>query len=198
MSNPVPFEFSQLCDAAVRVQEFWMRQGIEFCFIGGLAVNHWGETRMTQDIDASVSADFGSERIIIGKLLEDIAPRIADAADFAEIHRVVLGQEPGGVPIDISLAALPYELQVIERAEWVELLPGKSIRLCTPGDLITLKAFANRPLDWRDIRGVIIRNNRLLDWPQIESDLGMLTELREEPEILTQLIDLRQELKDRT
>jgi hypothetical protein len=39
--------FQALCDSL----------GSDFCFSGGLAVQHWGEPRLTRDVDASVLTD---------------------------------------------------------------------------------------------------------------------------------------------
>jgi hypothetical protein len=39
--------FQALCDSL----------GSDFCFSGGLAVQHWGEPRLTRDVDVSVLTD---------------------------------------------------------------------------------------------------------------------------------------------
>ena len=49
------------------------------------------------------------------------------------------------------------------------------------------KAFAARPQDWVDIEGVILTQRGLLQWGQIWSDLGVLAELKEAPELLETL-----------
>jgi len=44
-------------------------------------------------------------------------PRVADAIAFAKVSRVLLlKHEPSGIEIDLSLAGLPFEREVIERA----------------------------------------------------------------------------------
>ena len=63
------FDFSRLVAAAIRIQNFWNREGISYCFIGGLAVQYWGEVRMTQDVDATVATGFGNEVAMIEKEL---------------------------------------------------------------------------------------------------------------------------------
>ncbi len=189
------FDLSQLVAAAVRMQAIWQGEEIAFCFIGGLAVQRWGEGRMTQDIDASVATGFGNENAMIEKLLRQLTPRISNAADFARLHRVVVGQESGGVSVDVSLAGLPYEMDVIERATFEEMGTGKQVKICAPSDLVILKAFANRSHDWDDIRGLLIRSGQLLDWELIESELSALCELKEEPEIVDRLQRLRRKIR---
>lgn len=59
-------------------------------------------------------------------------------------------------------------------------------------DLVVSKAFASRPQDWLDIQGIAALRNESLDWRQIEDELRPLAELKEEPEILTRLAQVRQ------
>jgi hypothetical protein len=181
-----------LVQAAVRVQAIWQTHQLEFCFIGGLAVQHWGEPRQTGDVDATVWTEFGKERPIIDRLLQNLTPRIEDAAGFAMVNRVLLVQEPGGIDTDVSLAAFPFEREVIERSELLKVHPDEpEIRLCGPSDLVILKAFANRSRDWQDIRGILIRSQILLDWDLIVREITVLANLKEEPEIIDRLDQVR-------
>ena len=187
------FDLSHLVHAAHAIQTVWESEGIQFCFIGGLAVHHWGEVRMTQDVDATVLTGFGNEQAIIERLWHSLTPRVADATAFAKLNRVLLGQSPEGVPIDVSLSGLPYEEQVIGRSQLQEYAPSRSLRICAASDLVILKAFANRPRDWQDIRGILIRSASHLDWNLIDTELHMLSDLKDEPEILDKLHALRSE-----
>lgn len=186
-------DLADLISAAARLQVSWKSMGFEFCFIGGLAVQHWGEPRQTNDVNATIWSEFGNERPVIQRLMEQLAGRIEHADQFALVNRVLLVQEASGVDVDISLAAFPYEQELIRRSR-EQSFRGVGLVICGPSDLIILKAFANRPRDWQDIRGVIIRSGSQLDWQLIESELQVLAELKEEPEILEQLYNLRSEL----
>lgn len=108
-------------------------------------------------------------------------------------NRVLLCRDSQGVDIDVSLAAFPFEHDLIDRSS-LESFRGVRLRICGPSDLIILKAFANRLHDWTDIRGVIIRSGSHLDWHLIERELNVLAELKDEPEILGQLAKLRSSL----
>lgn len=186
-------DLADLISAAARLQVSWKSMGFEFCFIGGLAVQHWGEPRQTNDVNATIWSEFGNERPVIQRLMEQLPGRIEHADQFALVNRVLLVQEASGVDVDISLAAFPYEQELIRRSR-EQSFRGVGLVICGPSDLIILKAFANRPRDWQDIRGVIIRSGSQLDWQLIESELQVLAELKEEPEILEQLYKLRSEL----
>ncbi len=188
------FAINDLILAAERLQHCWDQAGTRFCFIGGLAVQRWGEPRLTNDVDATVWTEYGNEQPVIDELLKELFPRIEDAAGFARLNRVLLVQESQGVDVDISLAAFPFELDVIQRSSLQKYNNGVLLRICDPSDLIILKGFANRPRDWQDIRGVLIRSSRLLNWPRIDQELSMLADLKEEPEIVDQLVKLRHSL----
>jgi hypothetical protein len=183
-------DLGDLFAAAQRLQQDWDRQGIQFCFIGGIAVQHWGEPRMTNDLDATVAGEFGAERQLATRLLRGHRARIDDAIEFAKVNRVLLMRDNHGIPIDASLAAMPYELEVIARATLESIRPGISIRLCGASDLVIMKAFANRPRDWQDIRGILIRSNPRLDREFIRAEVSILADLKEEPEIMEQLEQL--------
>lgn len=185
-----------LVQAAVRLQTIWKKEAFEFCFIGGLAVQHWGEPRQTGDVDAAIWTQFGNEQPIVDRLLKHLSPRIEGAAGFAMVNRVLLVQEPGGIDTDISLAAFPFERELIDRSQMIVVLEGQpAIRLCGPSDLVVLKAFANRPRDWQDIRGILLRSPALLDWGLIETAITVLANLKEEPEILLRLDQVRTETR---
>jgi hypothetical protein len=70
----------------------------------------WGEPRFTGDVDVTLLCPFGSEDNVAQPLLTSgYAGRISDAREFARRSRVLLLHAPNGVPIDIALAALPFE-----------------------------------------------------------------------------------------
>jgi hypothetical protein len=60
-----------------------------------------------------------------------------------------------------------------------------------------MKAFASRPTDWNDVRGILVRQGtRNLDWPYVHRQLQPLCEVKETPETLERLEDLRREVAD--
>jgi hypothetical protein len=162
-----------LFEPARQLQEFCDQQGWRSCFIGGIAVLRWGETRVTRDIDLTVLTGFGGEEAVVDGLLRNYAARLPDARAFAIRNRVLLLNTPTGTGIDVSLGALPLEDRVIERASSFAFAPGLELRTCPAEDLIIL-LFASRPLDIQDAEGVAIRNRERLDWTYIEEQLRPL------------------------
>lgn len=176
-----------LLQAGARVQARLLARGLQFCFIGGIANFRWGTPRLTNDLDLTVLAGFGGEGPIINALLEELEPRIPDAADFAWQHRVLLLRTADGFAVDVALGAMPFEESAITRSTEAELAPGAVLRTCSATDLVVHKAFAGRPQDWVDIEGVLIRQKGALDWPQLWADLTELAMLKEAPETLDEL-----------
>ena len=70
-----------------------------------------GVARFTADIDATVWGDELDLAMLSASLGgQSILPRIEDAVAFARRSRVLLlRHDPTGVPIDVSIAALPFE-----------------------------------------------------------------------------------------
>lgn len=189
-----------LFKAGLELQKFMQARQWPFCFIGGLAVIRWGEVRMTQDIDLSLLSGFGNEQVYIEDLLKKFRSRVEDAGGFALRNRVLLLAASNNVPVDISLAGLPFEQEMIERASPFSYDAGCSLVTCSAEDLIILKAFADRMIDWMDVEGVLLRQGNGLDYQYILKHLEPLCALKESPEIvgkLKQLIDKNKEEKER-
>lgn len=179
---------------AVEVQRFFEARGWPFCIIGGIAVQRWGEPRVTVDVEVTLLTRFGGEEQFVDALLGRFQPRRADAREFALLHRVLLLQTIDGVGVDVALGALPFEEAAVARSSLAELLPGLWLRTCSAEDFVVMKAFASRERDWLDLKGVLIRRGKQLDWPLIWRELRPLVELKEAPEILEHLERLRRQL----
>jgi predicted nucleotidyltransferase len=177
-----------LVQAALEVQKLLDKQRWKYCFIGGIAVQKWGQVRVTDDIDLTVLTGFGNEEKYIDQLLRLFNARIPNARTFAIQSRVLLLKDKNRYEIDVSCGGFPFEKSAVERARKVQIQPGIRLKLCTAEDLIIYKAFADRPLDWIDIEGIIAKQTKAkLDWNYIYSQLTPLAALKEEPEILPKL-----------
>lgn len=65
-------------------------RGWEFCVIGGLAVQRWGEPRTTLDADLTLFTGIGEEEQYATALLGRFSSRMTDALTFALSRRVLL------------------------------------------------------------------------------------------------------------
>lgn len=185
-----------LLHAAAELQAVCDAHDWRYCFIGGLAVLRWGEPRETIDVDLTLLTGFANEDRFVSVLMEAFAPRIPDAAGFARANRVLLLRAASGVGLDIALAGLPFEESVVDRSTPFTYPPDISLRTCSAEDLIVLKAFADRPKDWMDIEGIIVRQSPRLDWSYMRAQLAPLAELKEAPELLSRLERARDRLAE--
>jgi uncharacterized nucleotidyltransferase DUF6036 len=168
--------------AAAEVEAICRAADFKFCFIGGLAVQRWGQPRMTADVDVTVVTGFGTEEPFVDALLGELAPRITDAREFALRNRTLLVAASNGIHVDVSLGALPFEEHAVDRASPYELQPGIAVTTCCAEDLIVHKAFAGRDKDWLDIQGIVVRQGAKLDRDVIWAELLPLLALRDDRE----------------
>lgn len=179
-----------LLAAAAEIQHFLRGAGERFCFIGGFALQRWGEPRFTRDVDLTLLCPYGAEARSVDRLLGAFASRIPDARDFALRSRVLLLRSQSGIPVDVALGALPYEERCVGRASEFDFGDGALVT-CSAEDLIVLKAFAGRGRDWADIESILVRRGRSLDWNLIFTELEPLAAAREQPGLLDRLRELR-------
>ncbi|MEQ1898073.1 MAG: nucleotidyl transferase AbiEii/AbiGii toxin family protein [Vicinamibacterales bacterium] len=178
---------TEVIKAAADLQAFCDAQAWQSCFIGGLSVQRWGEPRETIDADLTLLTGFGDEDRFIAALAARFEPRIDQAAAFAKANRVLLLKAPSGVGLDVALGGLPFEASVVARATPFSFPLDVTLRTCSAEDLLVLKAFADRPKDWVDIEGVLLRQQGRIDWAYVRAQLAPLAELKDAPEVLQQL-----------
>src|SRR5260370_30618493 len=123
-------------EAAKGMRDFGDELGWRSCFIGGVAVQRWGEPRVTKDVDLTLITGFGNEERYLAALTAEYSARIQDAAAFARRNRVLLLKPVAGVGIDVSLGALPFEELVVQRASVYTFDPALDLRTCSAEDLI--------------------------------------------------------------
>ena len=155
-------------------------------------MQRWGEPRLTVDVDLTLLTGFGNEEPFIQALIRKFPARLPDAAAFALQNRVLLLRASNGVFLDIALAGLPFEERTLQRASSWRISDEASLTTCCAEDLVVHKAFANRELDWLDVKGILQRQGAALNVDLIFQELPPLLQLKGEPEIeerLRQMIE---------
>lgn len=183
--------------AAWALQEFCEARGWQFCFIGGIAVQRWGEPRFTADADLTLLTGFGGEESFIDPLLSHFRPRRSDAREFALRNRVLLLEAHNGTPLDVALGAVPFEENSIRRSSAFPIGDGRALTTCSAEDFLVHKVVANREKDWLDIEGVLARRWGQLDLALFRREVEPLLELRGDPEILVRFDRLHEKLRRR-
>lgn len=149
--------------------------------IGGVAVIARGVPRSTIDIDVTVRVDqIGLEALARACAAHDIEARIPDALAFAGANQVYLAvHRPSGVPVDISLAWLPFEHEALEHST-VATLGSVEIRVPRPEDLLVYKLVASRPRDVDDAEQLLLLHGRTMDLVRVRRVLSDFCETLED------------------
>ncbi|BCW95506.1 MAG: nucleotidyltransferase [Fimbriimonadales bacterium] len=152
--------------------------------IGGIAVGLHGYPRATADIDMVMSgAGIDLAKFFEQARLAGFEPRVADPADFARrTYVLLLKHSATGIPVDISLAFTPFELEVIDSAVFV-MLPTVSAPVARPEDLIIMKCVAQRPIDWADIRELYRLHANQIDLARVRYWVEQFGEALGEPDL---------------
>jgi len=172
-----------LTDALRAVLRLLQRMDDRGVIIGGVAASLLGRPRLTADIDVVIllSVDQLSHLLEVAAE-EGLMPRIPDVVEFARQYRVLLLQHPeSGIPVDISLGILPFEVEMVERRVLLNVA-GLTIPVPRPEDLIILKAIAHRPVDLADIRA-IVENYPTLEREYIRQWIEAFAEILEAPRL---------------
>ena len=182
MAEAAPVELPK---AAIRDMLRWFKAAkIPGVVIGGVAVSLQGHARHTRDLDALVVAPESQWPKFLGAATRfGFSGRIPDVLEFARASRMLLMQhDASGIPLDISLGALDFEVETIRRAVSIKL--GRlNVPVAGPEDLIIMKAVAGRLQDLADIDNVLEAHLHL-DVQRIRATLGEFAEILDRPEIV--------------
>jgi hypothetical protein len=139
---------------------------------------------VTKDLDAVVLlGDTNLETFLAAGASFGFTPRISEAAAFALKSRVLLLlHDPTRTPVDVSLGALPFEQESVDRASTVTV-GGVSFPVVSPEDLIIMKSLPRRPRDIADIEAVIDAHPQL-DLKRVRYWVGQFASVLESPDII--------------
>ena len=171
-------------EAAWELHIFLTEHHIAYAIIGGVAAQHWGEQRFTQDVDMTIATSPADDiEQVVTLLTHRFRSRVSNPVEFARLRRMILLTAGNNVDVDVSLALPGYEDDLLARA--VDFVPeiGKAIRLCTAEDLIIHKTVAGRPQDLSDIQSMVFRQAEKLDLTYIREWLRQFAAIMEQPEL---------------
>ncbi len=184
MPTPGEVDLAPQIGAAVEALRAIAQMGRPACLIGGLALQRWGQPRFTADADLTVLAPFGTEEALVDALLTRFTPRTPSARAHALDRRVLLLKASNGVSLDISLAALPFEEEVLQRASRWRVVDEALLVTCSAEDLTIYKLVAARGQDLVDVEGIVHRQGQTLDVARIRHWGTQFAELKEDPDLL--------------
>ena len=94
-----------------------------------------------------------------------------------------------GVSVDISLAGLPFEEEVLARASRWRNVDRVWLETCSAEDLVIYKLIAARPQDVADVHAIVRRQGARLDVGRIRYWGHEFAALKEDPDLLRPLED---------
>lgn len=182
--------------AALQALTDWLaEEEIPNAIIGAVGVSLAARSRITKDIDGVIWVDSDQwEPLLNSAVSHHFKRRIKDPLAFARKARVLLlTHEPTGIEIDLSFGALPFEREMIDRAQTV-VIGSLRAQVATPEDLMITKAVASRPKDLADIELILevhtdLNLERVRHWvhafatalemPEIEENLDRILTFHE-------------------
>lgn len=179
--------------AALTTLSKWLdTETIPHTIIGGIAVSLLTEPRATQDIDVTIwSEGLSTETLLRTAGSFGLIPRIDNPLEFATQARILLlKHRDTDVSIDLSLGALPFEKEMIDRAGIMEI-GSLRLRVATAEDLIISKAVPMRPVDLVDIEKLLFFYPGV-DFKRILAVVGEFQLLLDRPEYIQKLEEVLQ------
>ena len=157
--------------------------------IGGAAVIALGVPRSTAAVDATILAE-DPEELVATFRSERIVGREADLVELARTYRVLhMVHEPSGVPVDVSLASLPFEEAAIARRQIVRF-ERVAIPVPRAEDLIVYKLIAARRRDLDDVEMLLVIHGETVDVARVRKVVGEFCEVLEDSSRLRALDDV--------
>lgn len=162
--------------------------GVPHMIIGGLAVIARGVVRHTDDADATLWApDVHIASLLDALARHGIAGRIPDVEAFAQQSQVLLlVHRSSGVPVDLTLAWLPFEQEALSRAETVQV-GGIGLPMASAQDLVIYKTIAWRERDRHDVEALLRLHRSKIDIDYVRDRVREFAEAIEEHERVKEL-----------
>ena len=185
-------------EGALRSLAEWLAaSGVKGMVTGGVAIVLLARDRFTKDVDAVVwvPEDEWPAFLAHGERF-GFKPRLRDPLDLARTTGILLVvHEPSGITLDVCLGCTPFEEQALARRRSIEL-PGFSLPVASPEDMVVMKSVAHRPVDMEDISYLLDRHPDL-NLARVRYWLRWFARILEMPEICTDFEDLLRKARRR-
>jgi hypothetical protein len=177
---------SDLNTVMLECVDAFVRAGIDYMVVGGMAVIVLGTPRLTVDVDIAVAVDARDPQAV-QRLIKILGSRIHEmprgADEFVRDTGVLPFRHPSGVKVDLGVSENPYALSAMARAVILDV-EGRPVKFCSPEDLILHKLLADRNKDRDDIKGLLRTLGKTLDRTYLDPLVEQLADSTYRPEIL--------------
>jgi predicted nucleotidyltransferase len=149
------------------------KRNIQYYIIGGFAAIGHGFLRATEDIDITVLIEPEKFLSIYDEIEEYYQPLFRDFKDIiSKLFILPLRHKSTGFKIDVSFGFSLIEEKFFERSRKIKY--GEiEVNVCSLEDLILQKLIAYRGRDMDDIKSLIQRNRKKIDWNYLEENIKL-------------------------
>ncbi len=161
-------QIADLLKLLTRVQHKLDEAGIPSMVYGGIAVIAWGRPRFTQDVDLKILLNRDEAARALACMTPEFQPEDSDPETKLKQLGFIFFRDPSQIRIDLVLAETGFDLEAMNRSRPVGMMPGLTLRMCSPEDLLIYKMISTRPRDNDDVHGIIRRQKKNLDDNYIE------------------------------
>ncbi len=167
--------------------------GIEYAAYGGVTVAVWGDPRETQDVDAVIAVEPGSEAAVLTAITSAGFSLPEDAAITFPIDGWLRASLHGRYA-DLAVGRTPFDESAMRRRQRRTLF-GREIWVVTAEDLLLYKLIAYRRKDLADAESVVRRQRRVLDLVYLRHWAGEIASHTLKFEIPSKLEELIEEAR---
>jgi len=140
------------------------RADVGYVFVGGMAVNAWGQPRTTSDLDAlAIIVPAVVDRFVEALARERLTAHASDfQASFKDAAHVTVHCPTPDLHVDIKFARTSSERAQVRHGVSITISTGP-IRVARPEETIAFKLHYGSPQDLQDARSILVRQEGRLD-----------------------------------
>lgn len=169
--------------------------GVRSIVIGGVAVGIWGEPRVTRDADLKILLERKDAEFLLAILNPGYDSLLPDPRATIQRQAMLFVKDGDETRLDLLLADTPYDIGAVCRGHAIEVMPGITLTVCSPEDLIIYKLISTRPRDHEDADGVIRRQGDALDEKYIVGWLRQFEQAFDDSTLVATFHSLRRQKK---
>ena len=128
---------------------------------------------------------------------DDLRPLQPNPLESLRQVGILFAVDASGTRADFLLSDTAHDVEAIERARRIDALPGVTVRVCTPEDLVIYKLVATRARDHEDASTVIRRQAGSLDTAYVLRWLGEFEKVLDDSTLITTFESMRARWRNR-
>jgi predicted nucleotidyltransferase len=169
---------------------------IPYMIIGGQAVLIYGTPRLTRDIDITLGAD-SDQFAVLEKVCNQSDLKILpeNPQDFANETKVLPAEDSDSkIRIDFIFSFTIYENQAFKRTKKI-LIGDYPVKFASCEDVLIHKMVAGRAIDAEDVKNILIKNRKNVDFDYINRWLNEFGKIDEYSDIVQKFKNILEQIE---